>query len=48
VSNPAEPVEPADETDDESSFERFEELAKALVKVPKREIDALVKKARKA
>ena len=33
---------------EDSAFERFETLAKALVKVPKDQVDALVKKRRKA
>jgi len=39
---------PANRDQDEpSAFERFENLAKALVKVPKDQVDAIIKKRRK-
>ena len=36
-----------DDEDELGAFERFENLAKALVKVPKDQVDAIIKKRRK-
>jgi len=40
-------MEPPDAADDPTAFQRFENLAKELIKVPKDQVDALIKKRRK-
>jgi len=48
VTSTPEPADTEEQANNsESTFDRFESLAKALVKVPKDRVDAIIKKRRK-